>query len=613
MPEFDSNVFDFVDDAIVAAVEQRFSVVKGTEWRRLEQRDLAHYQGRDFEGGWRLSVQFSDGLKHIDVLITRWFPALSARTALVEHPPRLTWPHVEDDGVLCLFGNGVELDQDDAPTVVENLLSRSCRLVEELLSGKIVERDFQEEFLTYWAYDLCRPRRHYSLLRAEGPSREIRSWAGPGFTLLAETEEDVREWVRSYIGPTKIAASRPAALLWFDKAPLPIEYPQRARHIVNLARRASGDGLGALRSTVSDSQRATTVVIGAPGRGGAGLVAATIDIPVSDARGTRGRRRSDGFRAGTVPTEVLMERVFGSQTISRSQVIRAEAEWVHGRGRDPRASRLLNSTVVLFGCGSVGSFVAASLLRAGVGKLHVVDSDKLEWPNVGRHHLGGQSVGLNKASEFAARSGAEYPHLTIVGHDRAAEAIIGESPDWFTGADLIISTTGSGRADKLLNEWHNSSGRKIPVVYGWTEPFAGAGHALAILENGPCLSSTVNNLGRSRFEMVSWAASTVLEEPACGVHFAPYGPIELNHVNNLVSEFALDCLLGEVSESSHRIWAARQRHLEEFGGAWTEQALALLGGDVRGERVLDRIPPSCACCSGRTLGISKNHSDAQLG
>jgi len=599
--ELNDDAFDHVDEAVAAAVEQRFSAVEGTEWRRLERRDLLRYEGRKFEGGWRLSLQFSDGIKHLDVLITRWFPSISARIALVEHPPRLTWPHVEDDGVLCLLGNGFELDQDDPPAVVENLLSRSCRLIEELLSGEIIERDFQEEFLTYWAYDLCRPRRHYSLLRAAGPSREIWSWNGPAFTLLAETEEDVRDWVRKYTGLTKVHATLPAALLWFEAPPLPTEYPQRARHIVDLARRAQGDGLGAVRSTLSDLNRAKTIVIGAPGRGGPGLVAATVDMPVAETSRGRGRLPSDGFRSGAVPTDILMDRVFGSQTISRSRVIRAEAEWIHGRGRDPRASRLLNSTVVLFGCGSVGSFVAASLLRAGVGKLHVVDCDTLEWSNVGRHHLGGQSVGLNKASEFAARSSAEYPHLDIVGHERTAESVVAEAPDWFSGADLIISTTGSGHADKLLNEWQNTNDRRIPVVYGWTEPFAGAGHALAVLENGPCLSSTVDNLGRSNFNMVTWTEGGVLEEPACGVHFAPYGPIELNHVTSLVCELALDCLLGREKESSHRIWAARKRHLQEFGGVWTEQALALMKGDPRGETVLDRRLPSCSCCSGGGL------------
>ena len=64
----------------------------------------------------------------------------------------MTWPHVESDGILCLLPNMAECDPDDPFAVAENLLHRSVQLVEELIEGSIVERDFREEFLTYWAY-----------------------------------------------------------------------------------------------------------------------------------------------------------------------------------------------------------------------------------------------------------------------------------------------------------------------------------------------------------------------------------------------------------------------------------------------------------------------------
>ena len=39
-------------------------------------------------------------LRRIDVLATAAFPAVPVRTALVDHPVFMTWPHVESDGVL---------------------------------------------------------------------------------------------------------------------------------------------------------------------------------------------------------------------------------------------------------------------------------------------------------------------------------------------------------------------------------------------------------------------------------------------------------------------------------------------------------------------------------
>ena len=65
-------------------------------------------------------------------------------------------------------------------------------------------------------------------------------------------------------------------------------------------------------------------------------------------------------------------------SVIRSSVQRADSNWVHGRGRDLRAAKLLDSTVVVAGCGSVGAPVACTLAQAGAGRIVLVDHDDLE-------------------------------------------------------------------------------------------------------------------------------------------------------------------------------------------------------------------------------------------
>jgi hypothetical protein len=118
------------------------------------------YPSRKWVAAWRISVMFSDGAaRRIDIVATAGFPTTPVRTALVDHPGFMTWPHVESDGILCLLPNTAECDPDDPSDVAANLLHRSVRLVEELLEGSIIDRDFREEFLTYWAYKAHAPRR----------------------------------------------------------------------------------------------------------------------------------------------------------------------------------------------------------------------------------------------------------------------------------------------------------------------------------------------------------------------------------------------------------------------------------------------------------------------
>lgn len=55
---------------------------------------------------------------------------------------------------------------------------------------------------------------------------------------------------------------------------------------------------------------------------------------------------------------------------------------------------------------------------------------------------------------------------------------------------------GDWEAEGGLNEWHVASGRQIPDVYGWTEPFACAGHAVAICREEGVLQLRHEQRGR---------------------------------------------------------------------------------------------------------------------
>ncbi|MES9828065.1 MAG: ThiF family adenylyltransferase [Candidatus Thiodiazotropha sp.] len=64
---------------------------------------------------------------------------------------------------------------------------------------------------------------------------------------------------------------------------------------------------------------------------------------------------------------------------------------------------LAEKMVALVGCGSVGSKVAASLSRAGVGSFVLVDGDILYPGNIVRNDLDQRSIGLNKPDAVKAR------------------------------------------------------------------------------------------------------------------------------------------------------------------------------------------------------------------
>jgi tRNA A37 threonylcarbamoyladenosine dehydratase len=82
----------------------------------------------------------------------------------------------------------------------------------------------------------------------------------------------------------------------------------------------------------------------------------------------------------------------------------------------PAVERLAASHVVVLGLGGVGSFAAEALARAGVGRLTLVDGERIEPTNANRqlHALEG-AFGRTKAEEMAARVARVNPEAIVEG------------------------------------------------------------------------------------------------------------------------------------------------------------------------------------------------------
>ena len=586
-------------------LEARLREVTGQIPERFDARATARcYPRRRYVAGWRVGITFADEkLRRFDVVATAGFPSVPVRTALVDHPPFMTWPHVESDGILCLLPNMAECDPDDPCAVAENLLNRSIRVVEELLEGTIVERDFREEFLTYWAYKVRADTSHLvSLLTPAPPSRVVRVWRGEGLEIVGEDAMTLAHWVRRRFGAEVDVTTEEAAFLWLRTPLLPADYPDRASDLRALAVAAGEDAVAALGRAAVGEPDHLVAILGATGRGGAGLIAVKVPNPKLSSSHPRSAAQplSKGFRPGHTPKTVLINRYFGAGSVIRSSVQRADANWVHGRGRDPRTGKLLDSTVVVAGCGSVGAPVACTLAQAGAGRIVLADHDDLHWPNLGRHPLGATAVGRNKAQALAERLQADYPHLQIEGRACGLHHLLQSDPELLETADLIVAATGNWSAESALNRWHVEQGRYSPVLYGWTEAHACAGHAVAIVSEGGCFQCNIGRTGAPSFKVVDWpdGGDGSQEKPACGAHYHPYGPVELNYVTSVISDVALECLLSPPTRSFSRVFVTSQRRIDDLGARWSDEWSAEYGNDDPGIRTVDRpwLRTMCPAC-----------------
>ncbi|MGM0378381.1 MAG: tRNA threonylcarbamoyladenosine dehydratase [Bacillota bacterium] len=82
-------------------------------------------------------------------------------------------------------------------------------------------------------------------------------------------------------------------------------------------------------------------------------------------------------------------------------------------GKD-NIKKLENKHIALFGIGGVGSFVAEALARAGIGKLTIIDFDKIEKSNINRQiHANFETIGKLKTDVMSKRIKKINPSINI--------------------------------------------------------------------------------------------------------------------------------------------------------------------------------------------------------
>lgn len=78
--------------------------------------------------------------------------------------------------------------------------------------------------------------------------------------------------------------------------------------------------------------------------------------------------------------------------------------------------RLASYSVMLVGCGSIGSAAAEALAGYGIGRVELVDPDRFLWHNMLRHTLGPESVGRLKVDALQSHLSKHWPEQHVNAH-----------------------------------------------------------------------------------------------------------------------------------------------------------------------------------------------------
>ena len=126
---------------------------------------------------------------------------------------------------------------------------------------------------------------------------------------------------------------------------------------------------------------------------------------------------------------------------------------------DAAMEKLQGATVMVVGCGAVGSFATEALARSGIGSIVVVDFDTVEISNINRQLFALTStIGMPKVDVATARIRDINPNVNV----RAINAFFDEKTVIDVSPDFVIDAIDTVESKVALYKW--CVARNIPFA-----------------------------------------------------------------------------------------------------------------------------------------------------
>lgn len=127
--------------------------------------------------------------------------------------------------------------------------------------------------------------------------------------------------------------------------------------------------------------------------------------------------------------------------------------------------RLNNSRVLIVGAGALGTGIAETLVRSGIGHITIADRDYVEWSNLQRQQLYIEQDAIQRMPKaMAAKKRLSDINSTVEVVGKVMDVRVDELEELVQNADLIMDATDNFDTRLLINDM--SQKYRIPWIYG---------------------------------------------------------------------------------------------------------------------------------------------------
>ncbi|HPS59098.1 MAG TPA: ThiF family adenylyltransferase [Spirochaetota bacterium] len=154
--------------------------------------------------------------------------------------------------------------------------------------------------------------------------------------------------------------------------------------------------------------------------------------------------------------------------------------------------KLRNSSVVIAGCGALGTSLANIMVRSGVGNVKIIDRDYIEYDNLPRQLLfDEEDIGRGLPKAVAAADKLRKINSAVTIEPIVADINPSNIEGLFHGTDLVLDGTDNFETRFLMNEACDKL--KIPWVYAGVVSTYGMIYT-TIPGKTPCLNCFINQM-----------------------------------------------------------------------------------------------------------------------
>lgn len=503
-------------------------------------------------------------------------------------------PHIERNGKLCLVpSTGVLIDAARAGDLVCQSLEKGRALLAAGLSGANTS-SLTIEFLAYWDSEaggkpilsICRPAgaaRCISLLHFR---------TATDLTLAADDARSGRTWLeRQSIRCLEVTKG------WLHPLATPFPPPDFGEELLPkefmrlMEEHSSASDCSAFEAWREATRLPWVVVCAIPIPGQESP--AVFGVTFRRALGVNRKQALKGFRPASIPVQRELQYTL-NQPVARSRVHRLDPDYLLPRaGGSPD---FVTRTVVVIGCGAVGSCLVEKLAGLGIGTLRLIDNDILLPENIHRHALGVEYLYTNKAKALKTALGKRFPHLAVEHREESILKMMREELSFVAGADLVCVALGDEtlelRLDQLL-------GFSVPRIHAWVEPLSIGGHVLATgcPEGAGCFrclfrSDDVHGLvNRSAFADSGQTFDRSFA--GCAGSFTPFTGLDADRTAAEAARLVAAILSGAQRRNVLKSWFGDPAAFLKAGFRLSSRAELFQPGDWRTEE--DFRCRSCAC------------------